>query len=148
MYFGHGLELSLERTALSVLVFAYAHIPLLAALTAVGAGITLAIEQSSESGLDAGTRWALAGGTAVYLVCLTIAQQRLTLGFLPRTGQSRLAGAAVLVTLALVGGEIEPLAFTALTTGVLVALVVFKMWSTHRLAVATDESTGARAVEA
>ena len=62
MYFGHGLELSLERSALSVLVFAYAHIPLLAALTAVGAGITLAIEQSSEPGLDAGTRWALAGG--------------------------------------------------------------------------------------
>jgi low temperature requirement protein LtrA len=148
MYFGHGLELSLERPAFSVLVFAYAHIPLLAALTAVGAGITLAIEQSSEPGLDAGTRWALAGGTVVYLVCLTVAQRRLTLGFLPRTARSRLAVAAVLVALALVGGEIEPLAFTAFTTGVLVALVAFKLWSMHRVAVANDGSTGAHALEA
>jgi len=136
LYFGHGVEFLLVRAALPILVFAYVHIPLLAALTAVGAGITLAIEQSSEPGLDAGTRWALAGGAAVYLVCLTIAQRRVVLGFLPRTALSRAVAAAALVVAAAFGGEIEPVAFTALTTLVLVALVVFKLWSSHREAVA------------
>ncbi len=148
LYFGHGVEFSLNRSVLAVLVFAYVHIPLLAALTAVGAGITLAIEQSSEPGLDAGTRWALAGGTAAYLVCLTVAQRQVSLGFLPRTGQSRFAGAGVLVAFAFLGGEIEPLAFTAVTTGVLVALVVFKLWSSHRVAVGMAEKAATRAAEA
>jgi len=148
LYFGHGIELSLDRAAKAILVFAYVHIPLLAALTAVGAGITLAIEQSSEPGLDVGTRWALAGGAAAYLVCLTTAQRRVSLGFLPRTAQSRLAGALVLVAFAVLGGDVEPLAFTALTTGVLVALVVFKLWSSHRVAVAKADRASTRAVEA
>jgi low temperature requirement protein LtrA len=139
MYFGHGVEFSLERSARSILVFAYAHIPLLAALTAVGAGITLAIEQSSASGLDAGTRWALAGGAAAYLAFLTIAQRRMVLGFLPRTTQSRLLGVGALLALAAVGGELEPVAFTAFTTGVLVTLVVFKLWTAHREAAASVE---------
>jgi low temperature requirement protein LtrA len=149
LYFGHGVELSLDRSAIAILVFAYVHIPLLAALTAVGAGITLAIEQSSEPGLDAGTRWALAGGIAAYLVCLTVAQSRTTtLGFLPRTAQSRLAGAGLLVAFAFLGGEVEPLAFTATTTGVLIALVVFKLWSLHRVAVEKGDTARTRAVEA
>jgi low temperature requirement protein LtrA len=149
LYFGHGVEFSLDRSSLAILVFAYVHIPLLAALTAVGAGITLAIEQSSEPGLDTGTRWSLAGGVAAYVVCLTITQSRTSsLRFLPRTGQSRLAGAGLLVAFALVGGEVEPVVFTALTTGVLVALIVFKLWSLHHEAVATDERTATRAVEA
>ena len=147
MYFGHGVEFSLERSTNAILVFAYVHIPLLAALTAVGAGITLAIEQSSEAGLDAGTRWALAGGAAAYLVCLTVAQRRMTLGFLPRTAQSRLLVAGALLAFAALGGGLEPLVFTALTTGALVGLVVFKLWSSHREAV-LGASDAAPAVEA
>jgi len=147
MYFGHGVEFSLVRSTNAVLVFAYVHIPLLAALTAVGAGITLAIEQSSESGLDAGTRWALAGGAAAYLVSLTIAQQRTVLGFLPRTAQSRLLASSALVAFAALGGELEPVVFTALTTAVLVGLVVFKLWSAHHEAV-LGASRRASAVEA
>jgi low temperature requirement protein LtrA len=149
LYFGHGVEFSLDRSSVAILVFAYVHIPLLAALTAVGAGITLAIEQSSEPGLDTGTRWALAGGVAAYVVCLTVTQSRTTsLRFLPRTGQSRLAGAGLLLAFAVLGGEVEPVVFTALTTGVLVALIVFKLWSLHREAVTKDERTATRAVEA
>jgi low temperature requirement protein LtrA len=145
MYFGHGVELSLEASPTGVLVYAYAHIPLLASLTAVGAGILLAIEQSSEPGLDVGTRWALAGGVATYLVCLTAAQSRMRLLSLPRTGQSRIAAAAALVAFVFVGGEVEPLAFTALVTGVLVGLVLFKLWSAHREAVRQDSDAAAPA---
>ena len=136
MYFGHGNELAIERAPSRVLVFAYAHIPLLAALTAVGAGIALAIEHSSDSGLDAGTRWALAGGAAAYLVFLTIAQRRMVLGFLPRTAQSRAVGAGVLVAFAALGGELEPVVFTGLATAVLFGLVVVKLWTAHRAGLA------------
>jgi low temperature requirement protein LtrA len=139
VYFGHGLEFAVERAPGSILVFAYAHIPLLAALTALGAGITVAIEQSSASGLDAGTRWALAGAAAAYLVFLTLAQSRMVLGFLPRTAQSRVLAAGGLVALAALGGGLAPVAFTALTTAVLVGLVVFKLWTAHREAAASAD---------
>jgi low temperature requirement protein LtrA len=128
-YFGGGSELALRRSVTPILVFTHVHIPLLAALTAVGAGISLAIEQSGESNLDSGSRWALAGGAALYLACVTVAQQATVLGFPPRTVHSRVVAVAALVVLALVGGELDPLAFTALATGVLVALVAFKLWS-------------------
>ena len=147
MYFGHSMEFVLHRSARSILVFSYVHIPLLAALTAIGAGITLAIEQSSENGLDTGTRWALAGGAAVYLVCLTVAQRTMVLGFLPRTAQSRLVAVGALVAFAIVGGEIEPFAFVSFVTVVLVGLVVFKLWTAHREAIG-DHARAAPAVEA
>jgi low temperature requirement protein LtrA len=133
-YFGHGVEFALERSTNAILIFTHAHIPLLAALTAVSAGIALSIEQASASSLDSGARWALAGGAAAYLACVTIAQRTMVLGFLPRTAQARVVAIVALVALALVGGEIDPLLFTALTTAVLVALVVLKLWGAHRAA--------------
>jgi low temperature requirement protein LtrA len=136
VYFGHGVEFALERSTNAILTFAYVHIPLLAALTAVGAGITLAIEQSGRNGLDAGTRWALAGGAALYLACLTVAQRELVLGFLPRTALSRALAVVALVALAALGGGLDPVLYAALITAVLVALVVFKLWSAHREAAA------------
>ena len=48
----------------AILVFTHAHIPVLAALTAVSAGVALAIEQASRGQLDAGGRWASAAGAA------------------------------------------------------------------------------------
>ncbi|MGH3111220.1 MAG: low temperature requirement protein A [Gaiellaceae bacterium] len=146
IYFGHGMEFMLERSTKAILVFAYVHIPLLAALMAVGGGITLAIEQSSDAGLDAGTRWALAGGAAVYLVCLTVAQRTMVLGFLPRTAQSRLVAVGALIAFAIVGGEIEPLAFVSFVTVLLVGLVVFKLWTAHREAM-VDRARPAPAAE-
>jgi low temperature requirement protein LtrA len=59
IYFGSGGELEMRRSAGPVLVFTHAHIPLLAALTAVSAGITLAIEHAKAGNLDTGARWAL-----------------------------------------------------------------------------------------
>lgn len=133
IYFGSGTEFALERSTNAILVFAHAHIPLLATLTAVSAGITLAIEQAGSGRFDAGARWALAGGAAAYLVCVTVAQRTMVLGFLPRTTWARAIGVGALVVLALAGGELDPLAFTGLTVAVLVALVVFKLWSAQRL---------------
>jgi low temperature requirement protein LtrA len=132
-YFGSGIVFALQRSTTAILTFAYAHIPLLAALTAFGAGIALAIEQSAE-GPDAGSRWALAGGAAAYLACLTVTQRTLVLGLHAGTIRSRLVAIALLIALALFGGGLDAVVFSALTTAVLVALVVFKLWSAHRAA--------------
>jgi low temperature requirement protein LtrA len=146
-YFGSGIVLALRPSATTILVFAYVHIPLLAALTAVGAGITLAIEQSAE-GLDAGARWALAGGAAAYLACVTVTQRSLVRGLHPGTVRSRLVAIGLLIAFALVGGELDAVVFTALTTAILVALVAFKLWGAQRQTTVDTSEAAAPAVEA
>jgi low temperature requirement protein LtrA len=132
IYFGSGSDVAVERSPNAILVFAHAHIPLLAALTAVSAGIALAIEQASADRFDSGARWALAGGAAVYLACATVAQRVTVVGFPPRTLASRTLAAVALVVLAMLGGDLGSVVFTGLTTAVLAALVAFKLWSAHR----------------
>ena len=132
VYFGAGGEVTLTHSPADIIVFTHAHIPLLAALTAMSAGIALAIEQASSDQLDAGSRWALAGGAALYLACVTAAQRASVQGVLAGTVPARAIGVSALVILALVGGELDPLVFTALTAVALVSLVVFKLWSAQR----------------
>jgi low temperature requirement protein LtrA len=104
IYFGSGSEVALRPSPTSIVVFVYAHIPLLLALTAVSAGISLAIEQSSAAGLGAGVRRALAGGAAVYLAFVTAAQAARAQGVSAGVLRSRIGAAMALVVLALVGG--------------------------------------------
>jgi hypothetical protein len=99
-----GSEVALRPSPTSIVVFVYAHIPLLLALTAVSAGISLAIEQSSAAGLGAGVRQALAGGAAVYLAFVTAAQAARAQGVSAGVLRSRIGAAMALVVLALVGG--------------------------------------------
>jgi hypothetical protein len=61
---------------------------------------------------------------------------------------SRAVAVAALLALALLGAEIEPLLFTALTTAVLVALVVFKLWSAQRDVAASSAPGAAPVAEA
>lgn len=132
VYFGSGGESAMIRTTKAILVFTHVHIPLLAALTAVSAGIALAIEGASSPHLDAGSRWALAGGAAVYLACVTIAQRATVQGLPSRTVPARAAAVVALGGLALVGGDLDPVLLTGLAAGTLVALVVYKLWNAHR----------------
>jgi len=132
VYFGAGGEVTLSRSPVSILVFTHVHIPLLAALTAVSAGIALAIEQASSDHLDTGSRWALAGGAAGYLLCVTVAQRATVQGLLPRTIPARTGGVAALAALAFVGGRMDPVLFVALTASVLVLVVGFKLWTAQR----------------
>jgi low temperature requirement protein LtrA len=131
-YFGSGAEVTMRSSPSEVLVFTHVHIPLLAALTAVSAGVALAIEQASAPELDTGTRWALAGGAAMYLLCVSIAQRTTVEGLIPGTTQTRAVGAAVLVAIALVGAALDPVVFVALVSGVLVAVVAVKLWLAQR----------------
>ena len=101
---------------------------MLAALTAVSAGVALAIEQAPGT-LDEGARWALCGGAAAYLACLTVAQRALVRGVSARKAAARAAAIVALVLLALAGAELRTVAFVGLTTLTLLALVVFELWA-------------------
>ena len=133
VYFGAGGEVTMSRSPAAIIVFTHAHIPLLAALTAFSAGIALAIEGASSDHLDAGARFALAGGAALYLACLTAAQRATMQGLLEGSMRARTIAGLVLVALALVGGVLDPVVFMALTASTLVLLVAFKLWTAQRL---------------
>jgi low temperature requirement protein LtrA len=132
VYFGGGGEVTMRRSPVAILVFTHVHIPLLAALTAFSAGIALAIEHASDARLDAGTRWALAGGAALYLVCVTTAQRATAQSVLRGTERARALAGAVLVLLAAVGGAFDPVLLVALVAATLVLLVAYKLWSAQR----------------
>ena len=123
----------MSRSPAAIIVFTHAHIPLLAALTSVSAGIALAIEQDSSAQLDAGTRWALAGGAALYLACVTAAQRATVQGLLVWVLPSRTVASLILVVLAFVGAAFDPVVFMAIFATTLVLLVVFKLWTAQRL---------------
>ena len=132
VYFGGGGEVTLPRSPAPIIVYTHVHIPLLAALTAFSAGVGLAIDEAAAPALDAGTRWALAGGAALYLACVTIAQRATVQGLLPGTERARVVAAATLVLLGLVGGELDPVLLVGLVSATLVLLVAYKLWSAQR----------------
>jgi low temperature requirement protein LtrA len=133
VYFGGGGEVTMKPGPLEILAFTHVHIPLLAALTAVSAGVALAIEQAPADSLDTGTRWALAGGAALYLVCVTVAQRMTVEGAIRGTSQTRAVGVVALVALALVGGAVAPVVFVGSAAALLVGVVAVKLWIAHTL---------------
>ncbi len=133
VYFGGGGEVTLRPSPEAILVFTHVHIPLLAALTAFSAGLALAIEHASDASLDPGTRWALAGGLALYLACVTVAQRATAQGLLRGTEIARAVAVGVLVVLAFAGGRIEPVAFSAVVAATLVLVVAVKLWTAQRV---------------
>jgi hypothetical protein len=62
-----------------------------------------------------------------------VAQRATLQGVLGGTERARAIAATALVTLALVGGRIEPVAFAALVAATLALLVAYKLWSAQRL---------------
>jgi low temperature requirement protein LtrA len=128
VYFGTGAGMDVLPSVRAVLVFTHVHIPLLAALTAVSAGVAIAIEQAPGGEIDVGGRWALAGAAAAYLACLTVTQRQLVRGVAPRKVGARSVTIAVLVVLAAIGDAFPPVAFVAATAGALAALAAFEMW--------------------
>jgi low temperature requirement protein LtrA len=128
IYFGTGAGMDMRTTVRAILVFTHFHIPVLAALTAVSAGVALAIQQAPGH-LDDGARWALCGGAGAYLACLTVAQRALVRGVSRRKVVARATTIVALVVLALAGADLQTVAFVALTTAILLALVVYEMWA-------------------
>jgi low temperature requirement protein LtrA len=106
-------------------IYTRIHIPLLGALTAVGAGVHMLIQEAATGQAQAGAAWALDGGAALYLLCLTIAQQVTARGADARAARA-LAGLA-LVVLAVAVGALTPVSLVACSAAALVALVVYEI---------------------
>ncbi len=125
VYFDRGVAGGLSSRTGSMQIFTRIHIPLLAALTAVGAGVHMLIQEAVTGEAQAGAAWALDGGAALYLLCLTIAQHVSGPGADTRAARA-LAGLA-LVALAAVSGALTPVSFAACSAAALVALVVHEI---------------------
>jgi len=98
-----------------------------ASLTAVAAGVNLLIEEAGTAALEAGARWALCGGAAVYLCCLSLIQGAAARGIVPAIVGFRLSAVGLLISLALIGAGLRPVAFATLMLAGLVALVAFEV---------------------
>jgi low temperature requirement protein LtrA len=127
VYFDRGIPSELSSRTGSMQLYVRVHIPLLGALTAVGAGVHMLIDDAARGELDAGAAWALAGGAALYLLCLSVAWHvaERDRGSGMRTAQV-LAG-ATLIVLAVSGGSMTAVSFTVCSTVVVVALVVYEV---------------------
>jgi low temperature requirement protein LtrA len=119
VYFDRGIAGGLRSRTGSMQVFTRIHIPLLAALTAVGAGVHMLIQEAAAGSVQAGAAWALDGGAALYLACVTVAQRLVDRGI--DTPGARALGAVALLALAT---ALAPVAFVALSAATLAALVV------------------------
>jgi low temperature requirement protein LtrA len=125
VYFDRGMAGGLSSRTGSRQIYTRIHIPLLAALTAVGAGVHMLIQEAATGAAQAGAAWALDGGAALYLLCLTVAQQVTDRGADARSARA-LTGVA-LVVLAALAGAMTPVSFVACSAAALVALVVYEI---------------------
>jgi low temperature requirement protein LtrA len=102
-------------------VYIFGQLPLTLALASVGAGIELAVVESGEGEVPAGTRFLLAGGVALYLVSMTITDSGMSRGT-RRGWWWPLAAAALAVLDAVL--QLPAAVITGLLAALLVAVVV------------------------
>jgi low temperature requirement protein LtrA len=95
-----------RRGLLAGQIYLYFHLPLLAGLTAAGAGVEIAIHDAAHGSLSAGARWALCGGIAVALACLAVIHFTVTMAARERDLWLRLGAAAGAVLIAAVADSV------------------------------------------
>jgi low temperature requirement protein LtrA len=121
LYYDRQALVVLTGSTRSVVIYSYAHLPLLMGLAALSAGIRLAIEESEHDHLAGGAAFAVCGGVALFLGSLIVTR------VLTVTGPVRLGLALKLSTLivVLLLLLLQPVASPALLVGlVALALVV------------------------
>ncbi|HSD22755.1 MAG TPA: low temperature requirement protein A [Solirubrobacterales bacterium] len=112
------------------LVFLYGHFPLFPGIAASAAGTTIAITHADQAGLEAGARWALAGGLAAFALALAVVHLGAEwTSTRDRTFLGRLVLVAFLVALAALGGALSPLVFVLLVTGALLAQLLVEAFT-------------------
>jgi low temperature requirement protein LtrA len=123
LYFDRQDRVALRGGTPSVVVYSYAHLPLLLGLAATSAGLRLLIERASEDQLGVGSSIALVGGIVVFLLAL-IATRVITVSGGHRLGVSLKLGAiAVLLVLLAAEEQLPPIALAAGVAAVLATLV-------------------------
>ena len=123
LYFDRQAGVVLRGTTMDVVVYSYAHLPLLIGLAATSAGLRLSIERAGEDRLGRGAGVALLGGVACFLVSL-VATRSVVVRGPHRVGVTLKLGAAALI-LGLLGAEpaLPPVALAGALASVLVVVV-------------------------
>lgn len=120
VYFERLTDQRLPRSAVPVVTYAYAHLPLVAALMYVASGASLLIR--SEGG--AAGAWALCSGVAGFLVAVSVAHSQLVVAPAPFVLRARGLAALAAVGIPLVTRR--PATVSVVTLGVLVTLIAFE----------------------
>ena len=123
LYFERLTGQGLRHAAVPIVTFAYAHLPLLAALMYVASGVSLLVRADAGHGGPTGT-WALCGGVAAFLAALNVAQAQLTAPPPRPVFVVRWVVAAAMLAIPL--AAYSALAVTLAALAVLVALVVYE----------------------
>jgi low temperature requirement protein LtrA len=123
IYFDRQAGVALRGSTMTVVVYSYAHLPLLMGLAAMSAGLRLLIERAGEDHLGAGPSAAFLGGVVVFLLSL-VATRTVTIGGVRWIGISlKLGTAAALLVLLAVESALPPVALAGGLAVVLGALV-------------------------
>ena len=123
LYFDRQANVVLRGTAPAVVIYSYAHLPLLMGLAATSAGLRLLIERAGEDRLGAGAAAALLGGVVLYLLSLMVTRS-VTVAGPRRLGVSiKLAVITIILALSLLESVIPPLAVASGLALVLGAMV-------------------------
>src|SRR5439155_16936551 len=123
LYYDRQASVALRGSTISVVVYSYAHIPLLIGLAAMSAGLRLLIAEARADHLAWGSATALLGGAALYLASL-IGTRTVTVQVGRRRGISlKLAGTALILGLLAATGELPPVAVAAVLAAVLIIVV-------------------------
>ncbi len=123
LYYDRQASVELRGSTMSVVVYSYAHIPLLIGLAAMSAGQRLLIERAGQRHLGAGASVAFLGGVALYLLSL-IGTRTVTVQRGHRLGISlKLAACAILVGLFAAESAVRPVVIPAVLAAVLAAVI-------------------------
>ena len=126
LYFDRQDDLVLRGSTISVVIYSYAHLPLLMGLAAMSAGVRLLIELAGHAHLGTGAAVALLGGAMLFVLSL-IGTRTVAVGGPHRLGVSlKLGAVAVVLGLLLAQGAIPPVAVAGGLAGVLLLVVVLE----------------------
>jgi low temperature requirement protein LtrA len=123
LYFDRQASVALRGSTMSVVVYSYAHIPLLMGLASMSAGVRLLIERADRDHLGVGPSMALLGGVLLFLLSL-IGTRTVTVAGSLRAGVSlKLVAGAMLAVLIAAEGALPPLAVAGGLVAVLAGVV-------------------------
>jgi low temperature requirement protein LtrA len=111
----------------AVQIYFYGHLPLLIALTWIGAGTKLAIASATADGLGYEARALLLGGAAITLAELATIELAGDGTLRTRGVQARFIAAAALALLALLGGGLAPVVMLIVVASILVAELISEL---------------------
>jgi low temperature requirement protein LtrA len=131
LYFDRQAGVALRGSTMSIVVYSYAHLPLLVGLAAMSAGLRLAIERAGHDTLGAGASVAFLGGAVLFLLSL-IATRLVTVQGPHRRGAAlKLSAAGAILALLAAEAALPPVALAAGLAAVLATFVYVerRLWT-------------------